>query len=122
MTGKNNVTVGSALCGETGMKFVVHRFGPQYDHILRQIGIGSKDPGSLVPLGPGLKMDNLSGGMYTGVSASGTHHTYRVIGNFGKGLLYLPLYHTDILLLILPPGEVTAVVFNTYCNSHYLSL
>ncbi len=121
LTGKNHVTVGTALGGKAGMKMLRYRFGPQHHNILGKVRIGPENPGAFVTFRIGIEMDYLLGGMDSCVGPAGTNHSDLMISDLAQGSFDGTLYRPHGILLQLPAAEFTTIIFNSKRYTHICS-
>ena len=86
-------------------------------YVIRQIAVDTQQPAMVAALGSGIEMDNLSGCMHTGVSASGARDFDRPVGDDSQCFLNQRL-HAHAGALSLPAIVGGAVVFNAECDAH----
>jgi hypothetical protein len=109
---KNQVTIGATYGAEACVEILRNFSCPQDVYIITQVGIGAAHPGMGLSYRRGVHVNNLAGGMHSGIGAPGANHPNWLIGHARQGSLQLTL-DTESIILNLPPHESGAVVFNT---------
>src|SRR5690348_15923896 len=113
----DQVTVTTGPGAEARMTILRNAAGPAQTATRRQVCIGAEYPGMPGAVGGSVEMDHLADAMDTGIRASGTDHSNRLVSYFRQGALNFRL-DARRMRLPLPAGKAAAVVLNARCNAH----
>jgi hypothetical protein len=90
---------------------------PKHADIIGEIAVGAQYPGAFAAARGGFNVNDLAGGMHTGVGTPGAMASHGDIRDTGKGLFHAGL-HGACVVLNLPPVESSAVVFQSKRDAH----
>lgn len=114
---KNAVTVTSGRRRKPSMKFFVDGVSPSDADVVGKIAVRAKQPASPAAFTGGVKMNDLAGGVHTGIGAACADYPYRFISNLRERVLEA-LLDADTGFLTLPAVIPRAVVFDAERNAN----
>lgn len=99
------------------MKFFVDGPSPSDADVVGKIAVRAKQPAAPAAFTGGVKMNDLAGGVHTGIGAACADYPYRFIGNPRERVLEA-LLDADTGFLTLPAVIPRAVVFDAERNAN----
>jgi len=117
---QNAITIVTRRCRETSVKLVVDLTRPYDADVVRKIAVGAQQPAAIVAATGRIEMNDLSGGMDTGIGAAGAGDFKLVIGHRAQRF-FDALLNAEACFLPLPAVIRSPVVLNAERNAHLIA-
>lgn len=103
------------------MERVVDRLRPRHADVIGKIAVCAKQPASSAALIYCIEMDDLAGGMYTGVGSTCADYLYSFVSDHSERFLET-LLHTETGVLTLPAVIPRPIVFDAERDTNIRTL